>query len=191
VGLLRVGSSLTKSDQGRKILAGVGQLGEFAAKYVEAVPKLDKIIQEAVHVADFIWKCMADDNMIYQYYGEAGNDVLKNIDHGREIMMETQVGKETMNKESALTKKNDGSIVMDSRAFNIVRNAQGFERSEELSDFLKLGMVHSLLFSASKFNPLEEARILAECILTILGHKDDVGKTDTDTAVKVFHRLQQ
>ncbi len=65
------------------------------------------------------------------------------------------------------------------------------ERSEELSDFLKLGMVHSLLFSASKFNPLEEARILAECILTILGHKDDVGKTDTDTAVKVFHRLQQ
>lgn len=50
-------------------------------------------------------------------------------------------------------------------------------------------MVNALLFSASKFNPLKEPKILAECTLTVLGLEKAVGKTDNETAMNVFNKL--
>ena len=73
----------------------------------------------------------------------------------------------------------------------MLRTAQGFERNEELSDYLKLNMVYSLMFSSSVYNPMKASRILAECTMTVLGFEDLIGKTDSDTALKIFNGLKK
>jgi hypothetical protein len=61
---------------------------------------------------------------------------------------------------------------------------------DEFADYLRLNMVHSLLFSASKFNPLKQPRLIATTALKILGMEDAINKTDSDTALKLFRKLQ-
>ena len=50
---------------------------------------------------------------------------------------------------------------------------------------------NSMIFSASKFNPIEESRILAECTLTVLGFEKEIGKADSETASKIFLKLKE
>ena len=52
-------------------------------------------------------------------------------------------------------------------------------------------MVHSLMFSISKFNPLKASQILAECTMAVLGLDKEIGKTDSETAMKIFNELKQ
>ena len=140
--------------------------------------------------ADFFWKCMADNRSIVDYYGSAGNAELRKLDIGIDRMKQGPHGG-WLNKGTKLEMDDKGNYVVDTRAFKMLRNAQGFERNEELSDYLKLNMVYSLLFSSSKFNPLKASRILAECTLTVLGFEELIGKTDSDTALKIFNGLKQ
>lgn len=52
-------------------------------------------------------------------------------------------------------------------------------------------MVYSLMFSSSVYNPMKASRILAECTMTVLGFEDLIGKTDSDTALKIFNGLKK
>ncbi len=183
------GKSITKSIEGRKILASAGELAKKAASYAD-VNGIDEIIDTAVHLADFFWKCMADNRSIVDYYGTAGNAELRKLDLGIYRMKQGPHGG-WLNKGTELKTDDKGNFIVDTRAFKMLRNAQGFERNEELSDYLKLNMVYSLLFSSSKFNPLKASRILAECTLTVLGFEELIGKTDSDTALKIFNGLKQ
>ncbi len=188
--LMRVSSDLSKSQEGRKILASVGSLAQKGARVAKLLGAADfsKIIGAAFRTADFFWKCFADNKTVYSYYTQAGNPILKKLIAGKKTLSDTEEGKKLMKEESH--EKQDGSTVVGRKEFRLIRNGQGFERDEEIADYLKLNMVHSLLFSASKFNPLTQPRILAECTLTILGLDDCIGKTDNETAVKVFNRLK-
>jgi hypothetical protein len=187
---MRVSSDLSKSQEGRKILASVGSLAQKGARVAKLLGAADfsKIIGAAFRTADFFWKCFADNKTVYSYYTQAGNPILKKLIAGKKTLSDTEEGKKLMKEESH--EKQDGSTVVGRKEFRLIRNGQGFERDEEIADYLKLNMVHSLLFSASKFNPLTQPRILAECTLTILGLDDCIGKTDNETAVKVFNRLK-
>ena len=80
---------------------------------------------------------------------------------------------------------------MDKIGKHLLQHGQGFERKEELVDYLKLNMIHSLIFSASKYNPLKQTRIVAECALTVLGLEEYIGKTDAAAANEIFKRLKK
>ena len=183
------GKSITKSIEGRKILASAGELAKKASSYAD-VNGIDEIIDTAVHLADFFWKCMADNKSIVNYYGSAGNAELHKLDVG---LYKTKNGLygDWLNKGTKLKTDEKGQYVVTSRAFNMLRTAQGFERNEELSDYLKLNMVYSLMFSSSVYNPMKASRILAECTMTVLGFEDLIGKTDSDTALKIFNGLKK
>ena len=183
------GKTITKSIEGRKILASAGELAKKAASYAD-VKGIDEILDTAVHLADFFWKCMADNKSIKDYYTGAGNAELRKLDNGISVTKQGPHGG-WLNKGTKLETDEKGNYVVNSRAFNMLRTAQGFERNEELSDYLKLNMVYSLLFSSSKYNPMKASRILAECTLTVLGFEDEIGKTDSDTAIKIFNGLKQ
>ena len=88
-------------------------------------------------------------------------------------------------------KDENGMYNLDNSDITMIMNASGFERMEEFADYLRLNMVHSLLFSASKFNPLEEPKIIAKTALKILGLEDLINKTDSESAMKIFRKLQQ
>ena len=175
---------------GRKILSSIGSLAEKSAKFATQFEAADfsKLIGAAFRTADFFWKCFADNKTVYQYYSQAGNPVLEKLVMGKNTLQNTNVGQKLMKDENHSYK--DGAMEVGKQEFRLVRNGQGFETDEEIADYLKLNMVHSMLFSASKFNPLKESRILAECTLTILGLEDCIGKSDNDTAIKVYNKLK-
>ena len=196
-------SYLTKNAEGRKILANVGDLATRITKYA-GVEGVDEIINAAVHLADYIWKVISDTKSIKKYYGSAGNEILAKLAGGKQKFEKTEVGKKYKEKNRDLKTvkpdvKENGKekakgqeiYVVDSVAYDLLQNGQGFERDEELGDYLKLNMIHSLIFSSSKYNPLKQSRMIAECALTVLGLEDCIGKTDADTANEVFRRLKK
>ena len=48
-----------------------------------------------------------------------------------------------------------------------------------------------MLFSASDYNVLEEPKIMARVTMTVLGLEDSIGKTDSETAMKIYTKLRQ
>ena len=188
--LMYVAGDLTKQAEGRKILATIGDLGVKGAKLAKKLGAADfsKLIGAAFRTADFFWKCFADNKSVYQYYTREGSGILDKLLSGNARLKNTNVGQKLAKEESREYDK-DNKTVVTSKEFRLIRNGQGFERDDEIADYLKLNMVHSLLFSSSKFNPLEQPRLLAECTLTIMGLSDCVGKTDNETALTIFKKL--
>ncbi|MBO6214451.1 MAG: hypothetical protein J6N76_02810, partial [Lachnospiraceae bacterium] len=189
--LLSVTADLTKDQSGRKILASVGSIGQNVAKYIGMLGGVDvsKVIGAAFRTADFIWKCFADNKTVYNYYSTAGNPILDKLIAGKGKLKNSSVGKKVKDESRAVNK--DGTTLVGKQEFRLVRNGQGFESDEEIADYLKLNMVHAMMFSASRFNPLAQPRIMAMCTLAILGiSEEDIGKTDNDTALKIYNRLK-
>ena len=186
--LMNVANELTQDKEGRKILSTIGDLAAKGTEFA-GLKGYDKVIEKAFKLADFIWKCFADRKMIYGYYAEAGNATLQRLIDGESNLHGKLIYEKYMNKEEH--KKTGGKTEIHGKEVRLLRNGQGFERDEEMGDYLKLNIVHSLLFSASKFNPLKQPRLLAECTLTILGLKDAIGKTDSETAEQIFNKLKQ
>ena len=94
-------------------------------------------------------------------------------------------------KEKGFDKVDDAKIPVDRKVLDKIKRSMGFKDEEELMNFQGLKMVNALLFSASDYNPLEEPQILAKCTLMVLGLEDCIGKTDSDTAMKVFKTLKK
>lgn len=189
VALLGDLSYLTKNAEGRKIMSNVGALAERIAGYAE-VPGLDMAINAAFHLADYIWKVVTDSKSITDYYAGAGNDTLKKLAGGKNAFEATNVGQQYATKDRPLSYE-DGKYKVDKIGKHLLQHGQGFEREEELGDYLKLNMIHSLIFSASKYNPLKQTRIVAECALTVLGLEEYIGKTDAASANEIFKRLKK
>lgn len=189
--LMQVGNDFTKSIEGRLIMQNAGKVASRIAYYAGRGEDIGAAISGAVKLASFIWQCMSDNKTVYQYYSKGGNLVLANLMRGWNKFEETNAGKKYLSNKKKPGVNENGQYEVNGRAFDLLRDGQGFERDEELSDFLKLNMVHSLLFSSSKFNPLKESKILAECTLAVLGLDDVIGKSDSETAMKVFNKLKQ
>lgn len=192
--LLSLTNDLSKNQAGRKILSSIGSISQNVAKYVSyanaKAMDVSKILGAAFRTADFIWKCFADNKTVYNYYSTEGNPVLTKLVTGKGALHNTAVGQKHMKDENHYSDR-EGKMEVGRQEFRLVRNGQGFETDEEIADYLKLNMVHSLIFSASKFNPLEESRILAQCTLSILGIPDnEIGQTDSDAALRIYNKLK-
>ena len=83
-----------------------------------------------------------------------------------------------------------GGYQIKTGQLDMLQRALGFERREEFADYLRLNMVNSLLFSASDNNPLKQPKILAKVALAVLGLEDLIGKTDAESAQKIFEKLK-
>ena len=191
--LVSGGTDMTKNIESRKISKAAGTVAGKVAEYA-GVEGASKIIDKVVDLANYFWHCMSDKNTVRDYYQGAGNATVKDIYAAREQVEEKfrYHDKPESYVSKHKTKKDvNGNIVVGSRQLDLIRNAQGFERDEELVDFIRLNMVHAILFSASDYNPFEEPRILAKCTLAVLGLEDAIGKTDNETAVSVFKKLRE
>lgn len=132
---------------------------------------LEEIVNQAAKLTAFIHHCIADHEGMETYYGGPGSEEAEEV-------------RQNMSSISGLKSKLDG--VSNAK---LVRMSRGYESEEELVNFTALEMVHSLVFSASDFNPLEETKRVSRCVMAVLGLKDLIGKTDKETAMKVYGRL--
>ena len=188
IDLLKGSNDMTKNIESRKILLKTGELAQKILNFT-GQGQFNNFIDKAFKFAGFIWHCMSDDAAIKKFYSSSGNEELDKLYQGREILKSKFNFDNDINISTERYEKEGDKIVVGNPQVRMLRNGLGFESDEELVKFLRLNIVNSLLFSASKFNPFEEPHLLAECTLTVLGLESAIGKTDNDTARKVFDKL--
>ena len=186
--LLNGGNDMTKNIESRKILLKSGELAQKILKYA-GQEQFNKFIDKAFKFAGFIWHCISDEKAIKKYYGSSGNEEVKELYSGREMLKDYFKYDQDIKFDSKNYETVNGKIVVGKQELRMLKNGLGFESEEELVKYLRLNIVNSLLFSSSKYNPFEETRLLAECTLTVLGLESAIGKTDNDTAKRVFEKL--
>ncbi|MBR1861099.1 MAG: hypothetical protein IJ796_04480 [Lachnospiraceae bacterium] len=186
--LLKGSSDMTKNIESRKILL---KTGDLAQKILSAVGEgeFNSFIDKAFKFAGFIWHCMSDRKAVTAYYSASGKEDLEKILDGKDRFKQKFRYDNDVKIKNERNLAPDGNLIVGSKEMETLTNGMGFEEEEELVKFLRLNMVNALLFSASKFNPLKEPKILAECTLTVLGLEKAVGKTDNETAMNVFNKL--
>ncbi|MBP5746449.1 MAG: hypothetical protein J6W58_09150 [Lachnospiraceae bacterium] len=192
VALMDANTTMNKSIQGRKIVNSVAELTKKGLNFagIETGPLLNK----AADLVNFFYKCVSDRESLKTYLKTGAMGQVQQILEGRrrhQIDVNQNLADKYQLKSKDFTKDENGLYKLDNSDLTMIMNASGFERMEEFADYLRLNMVHSLLFSASKFNPLEQPRLIAKTALKILGLEDLINKTDSESAMKIFKKLQQ
>ena len=206
IDLLLKSNSLTKYAQGRKMVIKSGELASKIMSNFAPTKVIAKVLPVAIEMATFMSQCLTDHNALIKWYDGPGQATVKKILSGQKALKAYDDSKKLETLEDKITEKSeplpmlndkitsddpDAKIAVDRKVLSKVKYAMGFTREEELMDFMGLKMVDSLLFAASDYNPLEEPQILAKCTLTVLGLDSCIGKTDSDTAMKVFRALKK
>ncbi len=170
------------------------------------------IFKKGLATASFIMQCLNDSSMLKEWFNGAGRGTAERMEAGRRAyekmntvevapMLAEQInGEEKKAENGEALPTMQGQIRADGRQeareytgedVTFTRRAMGFESNEELNCYMALNMVHSMLFSASDYNVLEEPKIMARVTMTVLGLEDSIGKTDSDTAMKIYTKLRQ
>ncbi|MBR6256744.1 MAG: hypothetical protein IKR23_05125, partial [Lachnospiraceae bacterium] len=169
------------------------------------------ILQKGIDCASFIMHCLNDATMLKEWFNGAGRDIAERMEKGKETYekrsgvkvgpsLEEQLVEKEEEKEAEQLQMLEGQIRKDGKQnvkqygrseVKFTRRAMGFESNEELNCYMALNMVHAMLFSASDYNTLESNKMLAKVTMTVLGLEDSIGKTDSDTAMKIYAKLRE
>ncbi|MBR5421423.1 MAG: hypothetical protein IK115_09775 [Lachnospiraceae bacterium] len=188
--LLNANNSMVKGIEGRKMVDSGANIVSTALE-LGGINGLDKAIHVAADFVKFIYKCMSDKKALREYYQKGGNGEVERIMEGDSKMQKRIYSQLNQNgEELEVEKLGKNDFKISDTGLDQLQTGLGFERREEFADYLRLNMVNSLLFSASKYNPLKEPRLLAICALSILGFEDAIGKTDAETAQSIFMKLK-
>ena len=191
VALMDANTTMNKSIQGRKIVNSVAELTKKGLNF--AGIETGNLLNKAADLVNFFYKCVSDKESLKTYFKTGAMGHVEQIIAGRN-RHENDVNQNLAKKyhpDMSFSRGADGLYDFDDDDIKMIMNASGFERMEEFADYLRLNMVHSLLFSASKFNPLEQPKLIAKTALKILGLEDLIDKTDSESAMKIFRKLQQ
>ena len=97
--------------------------------------------------------------------------------------------KNRVTRENSKLSSTQKNIVKDMENMEFAKKSNGFEGFDEHAKFVALKVVHTILFSASNQNPIAQNRKRGIGILVVLGMKDDIGKQDFDTCMKLYSKL--
>ncbi|MBR3307889.1 MAG: hypothetical protein IKI75_11650 [Lachnospiraceae bacterium] len=188
--LLNTNNTDVKNIQKRNMLGSAANVVKGGLK-LAGVNGADKAVDAVADFIKFIHKCMTDKDAVMNYYKSGGSGAVSKLLDGQMKMAEvfhTNNGIEVKSMDIDIVGTNNYSI--GKNGLKELQHGLGFERQGELADHVRLCMVNALLFSASKFNPLKQPRLLAITALKVLGVEDAIGKTDAETAMRVFTKLK-
>ncbi|MCR5097312.1 MAG: hypothetical protein K6B14_00020 [Lachnospiraceae bacterium] len=177
-GLTDLSSRFAKDREKEDIILNSGDIAGTAVRIAGDVlgnevagKALEEVVKEAAKLIKFIHHCIADHKGMEEYYNGAGS-------------YQAMPMRKNISRLSGLK----GRVVAMSNA-KLVQTARGFETEEELVTFTGFQMVHALMFSATNYNPLKETRNVSKVVLGVLGLQDVIGKTDAESAMRVYERL--
>ena len=180
-GLTSLSNTFAKEREKEDVMTNSGEIAGVAARVAAdlitgsdaAGQVVEEIAKQAIKLAVFIHHCIADHKGMEFYYGTTTSGCAQ-----------ANAIRKGMGRISGLK---EGVQKMSNA--KLVQTARGFESEEELVNFTGFQMVHSLLFSASDYNPLEETRNVSKVVLGVLGLRDLIGKTDSESAMRVYAQL--
>ena len=154
------------------------ELQEEAEKFDTA----DFIIQQSLFAVRAIMQALKEKDMMRDFFYDLKGEAAL---FAKEVMeRKTKVTGDKSKLTS--TQKN---IVKDMENIEFDQKSNGFEGFDEHAEFVALKVVYTILFAASNQNPIASDRVRGVGILVVLGMKEDVGKRDYDTCMKLYSKL--
>ena len=114
----------------------------------------------------------------------------------RDYYRNTEQGKAVVNGILENAKSSFGNLaennehIKKDHVLRLVCAGQGYEKEEELVTDTGMKLAASIAYSASDYNPILENKIMATTVLTVLGLKSSVGKTDSGTIAGIFDAMK-
>ena len=139
-----------------------------------------KCINAGLEFANYAVRIMSDRNALKDYYvnTEAGKKEVQKLKEGFRKAQKDKLLAE-FNKQSD-PKTATTSIV------DMISDAKGYEHTSELVEHTGMNMAQSIVFSASKFNPMMETQLMAITVMSVMGLQDFIGDTSPDTVERLF-----
>ena len=162
------------------------ETAEIAGGKLNAGQKvIAKAVKAGIEFAMYAMRIATDRNALNNYFleTEAGSEVLNKVRSGFE-----KTGNEAMVKRIDDRRQTHHKKVgdVDTSIVDIISDARGYEHTSELVENTGMSMAQSLVFSASRFNPMAETRLIAITVMSIMGLTKEIGDTSPATVEKLF-----
>ena len=166
----------------RDLIGAAVQTGVLIASASGGAAKTVNMVGSAVRLgvdcALYFIRIMKDRKMLRDYY--------TNTAGGADILNGIKANAKGMFKETA----EENEHIKNDHVLRILCAGMGYEKEEELLEDTGLKLAASVAYSASNYNPILQNKIVATTVMTVLGLKDKVGKTDGATIQKIFESMR-
>ncbi len=138
-------------------------------------------VKAGLDFALYLARCLKDQKML--------SDFFTNTETGKKYSASLQQGLFDMCSLEEKEQYQAADGIRERSMAEFVRTGLGYENMEELRLDMGLEMAHTVVFCASKYNPLVQSRIMAVTVMTVMGLHDSIGKTDSVTCSALYHSL--
>lgn len=145
-----------------------------------------KSVKAALDFIMFAARIATDRVSLNRYFidTDAGNEVVNKIKEGYIKAGNVEGAKYIENRMKA---HQDSSADGNTTLVDLISDARGYEHTSELVENTGMSLAQSLVFSASKYNPIMETRIMAVTVMNVMGLGNLVGDISPKTAEKLFN----
>nr|WP_297703911.1 hypothetical protein [uncultured Butyrivibrio sp.] len=164
----------------------------FGEKLQYGTQYIANAVQDGLEFVMFALRVMTDRSALQDY--------LFTTPEGRRIVTKAQNGfKKSKGTNAQKNARKLDSVMKDYSLFNqaknvdvldIISDAQGYEHTSELVEDVGMSMAQSIVFCASKFNPMMETKLMAITVMTVMGMKADIGNISPATVSKLFNNFK-
>ena len=174
----------------------VETVSTFAGKVGYPFKLATKLIQDGMELALYAIKVCTDRKALQDYFFTTAD--------GQRTVNKLKVGFDNSKSEgSKSAEKNSRKIDTVMKDYNyktqlsnvdmvdVISDSMGYEHTSELVEDVGMNMAQSLVFCASKFNPMMETKIMAMTVMTVMGmSKQDIGNTSPDVTRRLFEKFK-
>lgn len=150
---------------------------------------ITKSVKAALDFIMFAARVATDRVALNKYFidTDAGNAVVNKIKDGF-IKSGNLDGAKKIEDRMAAHKKSiaDGNTSM----VDLISDARGYEHTSELMENTAMSLAQSIVFSASKYNPLMETKIVAVTVMSVMGLGNKVGDISPRTVEQLFNSFK-
>ena len=142
-------------------------------------------IKAGIELAMFAARVATDRSALNRYFidTEAGSAVVDKLKEG--FIKAGNKKKADLIDERCKNHK-ESMIDVNTSLVDLISDARGYEHTSELMENTGMSLAQSIVFSASKYNPMAETRITAITVMSVMGLGKEVGSTSASTVEKLF-----
>ncbi len=190
--------TITQAVQGFNIASDVinftiDSINTWGGKLSYPAAMLSKAIQDGLEIAMFAMRVCTDRKALQDYFFTT-DDGLKSVHEIREGCRKsnTKSARENGKKiDSMLLDYGLNTQIANVNMIEIIADAKGYEHTSELVEDVGMNMAQSLVFCASKFNPMIETKIMAMTVMSVMGiSPKEIGQTSPEITRKLFESFK-
>lgn len=174
----------------------IDSVNAFGGKLNYSARFISGAIQDGLELAMFAIRVCTDRKALQDYFflTDEGRRTVNDIRSGflNAKNAGSKSAKKNADKITAMLKDYSlGTQVKNADMIDLIADAQGYEHTSELVEDVGMSMAQSLVFCASKFNPMMETKLMAITVMSVMGLSPaEIGSTSPEVARKLFESFK-